>query len=266
MFSKKIKIELEKKDDIFHLEPLGDVHVGHAGFDEELYKSRIKAISKQKNRYTIFMGDQLDAITVYDKRFNPDMSIEHDVDNQRKQFQQLTQPLFDAHGKSENEKIWGLMHGNHEYKIHQISRAYLENLFCRPYNIDFLGAKCYIALEVRYKKKILAQWEIMAMHGSGGGQPERMFKQMKTDNYMDVFMCGHLHQKRYIPGEAYQMDFRSGKVWRRPTHSINTGTFCEFLVEGTSGYGDQKNEVMGTPIGTATLSFNAEEEKIVGHI
>jgi hypothetical protein len=266
MFSKKIKIELEKKDDIFHLEPLGDVHVGHAGFDEELYKSRIKAISKQKNRYTIFMGDQLDAITVYDKRFNPDMSIEHDVDNQRKQFQELTQPLFDAHGKSENEKIWGLMHGNHEYKIHQISRAYLENLFCRPYNIDFLGAKCYIALEVRYKKKILAQWEIMAMHGSGGGQPERMFKQMKTDNYMDVFMCGHLHQKRYIPGEAYQMDFRSGKVWRRPTHSINTGTFCEFLVEGTSGYGDQKNEVMGTPIGTATLSFNAEEEKIVGHI
>ena len=139
-------------------------------------------------------------------------------------------------------------------------------MFCRPYNIDFLGAKCYIALEVRYKKKILAQWEIMAMHGSGGGQPERMFKQMKTDNYMDVFMCGHLHQKRYIPGEAYQMDFRSGKVWRRPTHSINTGTFCEFLVEGTSGYGDQKNEVMGTPIGTATLSFNAEEEKIVGHI
>ncbi len=266
MFSKKIKIELEKKDDIFHLEPLGDIHVGHAGFDEELYKSRIKAISKQKNRYTLFMGDQLDAITVYDKRFNPDMSIEHDVDNQRKQFQQLTQPLFDAHGKSENEKIWGLMHGNHEYKIHQISRAYLENLFCRPYNIDFLGAKCYIALEVRYKKKILAQWEIMAMHGSGGGQPERMFKQMKTDNYMDVFMCGHLHQKRYIPGEAYQMDFRSGKVWRRPTHSINTGTFCEFLVEGTSGYGDQKNEVMGTPIGTATLSFNAEEEKIVGHI
>ena len=266
MFSKKIKIELEKKDDIFHLEPLGDIHVGHAGFDEELYKSRIKAISKQKNRYTLFMGDQLDAITVYDKRFNPDMSIEHDVDNQRKQFQQLTQPLFDAHGKSENEKIWGLMHGNHEYKIHQISRAYLENLFCRPYNIDFLGAKCYIALEVRYKKKILAQWEIMAMHGSGGGQPERMFKQMKTDNYMDVFMCGHLHQKRYIPGESYQMDFRSGKVWRRPTHSINTGTFCEFLVEGTSGYGDQKNEVMGTPIGTATLSFNAEEEKIVGHI
>ena len=107
MFSKKIIIELEKKDDIFHLEPLGDIHIGHSGFDERLYKSRIKAIAKAKNRYTIFMGDQIDAITVYDKRFNPDMSLEHDIDNQRETFQELTQPLFDAHKKSKNEKVWG---------------------------------------------------------------------------------------------------------------------------------------------------------------
>jgi hypothetical protein len=266
VFSKKIRIELEKKDDIFHLEPLGDIHVGHAGFNEELYKDRIKAIAKDKKRYTIFMGDQLDAITWYDKRFNPDTSVEHHVDNQRKIWQELSQPLIDAHKEAPDEKIWGLLHGNHEYKIREADRPYIENQFCAPNGIEFLGAKCYIALEVRYKKKILAQWEIMAMHGTGGGRPERMFQQMKVDNYMDVFMCGHLHQKRYIPGESYQMDFKTGKVWRRPTHAINTGTFCEFIVEGTSGYGDQKNEISGTPIGTATLSFNAEEEKIVGHI
>jgi hypothetical protein len=38
------------------------------------------------------------------------------------------------------------------------------------------------------------------------------------------------------------------------------------MVEGTSGYGDQKNEVVATPLGTATLSFDAYREKIVGHI
>ena len=104
MFSNKIKIELEKKDDIFHLEPLGDIHVGHAGFDADLYKKRIKAISKDKNRYTIFMGDQLDAISVYDKRFNPDMSLEHDIDNQRKEWQKLSQPLIDAHLAAKKNK------------------------------------------------------------------------------------------------------------------------------------------------------------------
>jgi len=66
MFSKKVTIQLQKQDDIIHLEPLSDIHVGHAGFDEALYKNRIKAITKDNNRYTLFMGDQLDAISVYD--------------------------------------------------------------------------------------------------------------------------------------------------------------------------------------------------------
>lgn len=266
MISKKITINLEKKDDIFHLEPLGDIHIGHAGFNEKMYIERVKAISKDPLRFTIFMGDQIDAINIFDKRFNPDTSKEHDIDNQRKIWQKLTQPLIDSHKESCHEKIFGLLHGNHEYKIREITRSYIENQFCEPNNIDFLGAKTYIALEVKYKKKILAQWGIMAMHGSGGTSPERMIQQMKVDNYMDVFICAHVHQKRYLPGEALQLDFKTGKVWRRPTYSINTGTFCEFLVEGTSGYGDQKNQVSGTPIGTATLSFNASEEKIVGHI
>ena len=89
MISKKIIINLEKKDDIFHLEPLGDIHCGHAGFNEELYRARVKAIADADDRYTIFMGDQIDAITVYDKRFNPDTSVEHSIDNQRKQWQEL---------------------------------------------------------------------------------------------------------------------------------------------------------------------------------
>ena len=38
VFAKKWSIELEKKDDVIHLEPLSDIHIGHAGFDEELYK------------------------------------------------------------------------------------------------------------------------------------------------------------------------------------------------------------------------------------
>jgi len=267
MISKKIIINLEKKDDIFHLEPLGDIHVGHAGFNKELYKERINAIAKADNRYTIFMGDQLDAITVFDKRYNSDMSVTPDVDNQWLEWQTLTQPLIDAHKDTKDKnKIFGLLHGNHESKIREATRPYIENHFCAPNGITFLGYKTYIALEVIHKKKILAQWSIMAMHGSGGGEPERMMKQMKVDNYIDVFMCAHLHQKRYIPGEAFQMDFETGQVYRRPTASINTGTFCEFLVEGTSGYGDTKNQVSGTPIGTATLSFDAKNEKIVGHI
>src|SRR3990167_3185635 len=297
MFSKKITINLEKKDDIFHLEPLSDIHVGHAGFDEELYKKRVSAINKEENRYTLFLGDQFDAITTYDKRFNPDMSLIHDVDNQRKLWQQLSQELLDNHkgrftgymgkekvwdakkkeikyipkqmwklNKGENEKVWGLLHGNHEYNIHEATRAYLENNLCDPNALTFLGSRAVIGLEVKYKNKVLSQWIISAIHGSGGGKPEGQMEKQRKNHYMDVFISGHLHQKRYTPTGAYIFNFETGLAEKLGVHSINAGTFCEALIEGADGYMDRKAEAEATNLGTATLTFNAEQHKINGHI
>ncbi len=297
MFSKKIIINLNKKDDTIHIEPLGDIHVGHVGFDEKHYKERVKAISNDDNRYTLFMGDQLDAINIYDKRYNPDAVVLHDIDSQRQRWHDLTEPLIEEHKKrcekvsftdykynirkdkyenvdrmkyqvkkGENPKVWGLLHGNHEYKIRELTKTYLENNFCYNNGFDFLGAKAYISLDVRYKNKVLGQWSIMAMHGSGGGQPETMLRQMKQNNYCDIFFCGHLHQKFYKPETVMDVDHDTGKVWQREIHLCNTGTFCEFMTEGVSGYGDTKNQVVGMPIGTATISINAYQSKVNGHI
>jgi UDP-2,3-diacylglucosamine pyrophosphatase LpxH len=266
VFAKKWSIELEKKDDIIHLEPLSDLHIGHVGFDEDLYKKRIRAISKNHNRYTIFLGDQLDAITTFDKRFNPDISTEHDIDNQRKTWQTLSQPLIDVHKESNNKKICGLLHGNHEYNIREITRSYIENQFCEPNGIDFLGSRAIIGLEITYKKKILGQWTILAIHGSGGGKPERMFDQMKKNVYADIFLCGHLHQKRYTPEIVNDFDFDTGKRWEREIHLVNAGTFCHTVVDDTDGYMDRKNEIVYGQIGTTTLSIDAFNGKVVGHI
>ena len=271
MFSKKIEINLDKKDDIIHLEPISDIHIGHAGFDEDLYRKRIAAICRDKNRYTFFGGDALDAITTYDKRFNPDMSLEHDIDNQRQRWQTLTQKLFDIHKeqvgkKNGNEKVWGFYQGNHDYKIPQISRAYLENTMCNPNGLTFMGSRGVLGLEIQYNKKILSQWSILFIHGSGGGKPERMMEQMKHNAYHDVFLCGHLHQKRYQSEIAYDFDWEEGKVWERDIHLGNTGTFCKTLVDDSDGYMDRKNEIIGSRLGTLTLSFNAERGVIHGHV
>lgn len=279
VYSKKVTINLDKKDDIIDFEPLGDIHIGHAGFDENLYKRRVKAITQDPNRYTLFMGDQIDAITIYDKRYNPDMSKEHDIAKQVKKWQELTEPLLEEHKsrfkkvqdsyelmKTKNEKIWGLEHGNHEYKINSITKAFLEMTFTNPSYITFLGSRALIGLEIKYKETILGRWTILAIHGSGGGKPETMFEQMKKNHYMDVFVCGHLHQKRYTPQIAIDFDWDTGKMWKRDIHLINSGTFCEPLVEGADGYMDRKNEIIPTNIGTATLSFDAYKGKVKGHI
>tara|TARA_R110002126_G_scaffold111701_7_gene249617 strand:+ start:914 stop:1807 length:894 start_codon:yes stop_codon:yes gene_type:complete len=297
MISKKITINLEKKDDIFHLEPLSDIHVGHMGFDKELYKKRIRAITKSDNRYTLFLGDQFDAITTYDKRFNPDMSLIHDVDNQRKLWQKLSQPLINEHlsrmneyegeeevwdeqlkkavkepkqlwrvKKGTNEKVWGLLHGNHEYNIREATRAYLENNLCDKNGLTFLGSRAVIGVDVRFNGKTLKQWIISAIHGSGGGKPEPQMEKQRKNHYMDVFISGHLHQKRYTPTGAVGFDFKTGLATKVGIHSINAGTFCEALIEGKDGYMDRKAEAEHTMTGTATLTFNAEQDKITGHV
>lgn len=297
VFSKKVIINLDKIDDIIDLECLSDIHIGHVGFDEKHYIKRVKAIANSPTRVTLFGGDQFDAINIYDKRYNPDAVNIHEIDEQRQRFIDLTNDLLQIQKsrsekvkikekvldritgevtlrdrevyklkKNENAKILGLMHGNHEYKIREITRAYIENHLCYPYGIDFMGAKCYFVLEIRYKGKVKGQWNIMAMHGSGGGTPETMLKDMKQNNYMDVFLCAHLHQKFYKEEEVIDLDPKTGKAWRRPIYLANMGTFCEFMTEGVSGYGDTKNKVIGTPIGTATISFNTYQGKVSGHI
>lgn len=297
MFSKKITINIEKIDDIFHLEPLSDLHIGHMGFDRDLYKKRIKAITNSDNRYTLFLGDQFDAITTYDKRFNPDTSLIHDVDNQRELWQKLSQPLLTKHlsrmskykgeqqvwneqlkkveieskdlyklKRGENEKVWGLLHGNHEYNIREATRAYLENTMCDPNGLTFLGSRAIIGLEVRHNNKIKRQWIISVIHGSGGGKPEQMMEKQRKNHYCDVFISGHLHQKRYTPTGAIGFDFKSGLATKVGVHSINAGTFCEGLIEGVDGYMDRKAEAENTMLGTATLTFNAYDDKITGHV
>lgn len=297
MISKKVIINLKHEKDIIDLEPLGDIHIGHVGFDKERYLERVRAIARDPNRYTIFMGDQLDAINIYDKRYQPNSVKLHEIDDQRQQWQDLTQELIDIQlerstndeisqyeyepstnemiinkrkikrvKKGQNPKIWGLLHGNHEYKIKELTEQYLKNNFCYNNGIDFLGAKAYISLDIRYKGKILGQWSIMAMHGSGGGKPERMLAQMRVGNYMDIFLCGHVHQKYYGEKEVNDMDHDKGKVWPRQISLVNTGTFCKAMSDNVSGYMDTKNEVDGAPIGTTTISINAAEGKINGHI
>lgn len=297
MFSQKVVINLKNRKDTIHIEPLGDIHVGHVGFDKKRYVERIHAIAKEENRYTFFMGDQLDAINIYDKRYQPNSVKLHEIDNQRQQWQDLTQELIDVQlsrsvndeiaqyeyepktnkmnmtkrpikriKKGENPKIWGLLHGNHEYKIKELTEQYLKNNFCYNNGIDFLGAKAYISLDIKYKGTILGQWSLMMMHGSGGSKPDNMLRQMRVGNYMDFFFCGHVHQKLYNEKLVNTMDHDEGKVRPIQISLINTGTFCESMTEGVSGYMDTKNEVDGSPIGTATVSINADSGKVNGHI
>ena len=111
MFSKNITINLEKKDDTIHAEPLGDVHKGHIGYNKKAFIARCKAIAKESRRFTFFMGDQVDAINEMDKRWERDSVLIPELDDQTTGFMADAKCLLDSHRDFLDEykgKILGL--------------------------------------------------------------------------------------------------------------------------------------------------------------
>jgi len=273
MFSKLITINLKKIDDIIHLEPLGDLHVGHIGFNEYAYQTRINAIMNDDYRITMFMGDMIDAITYLDKRFQGESVAIPSLDNQRKKWQKLNQKLFDLHCMllgsknallSKVGKVIGGMAGNHEYKT--TDQSYIINQFFEPNSIDYLGSRCAIGLDVRYKGNTLKRWKILAAHGAGGGtNPLTALDQLAKNHWFDVYLMGHLHNKVLKSETVGEFKFAEGRFVLRDIILANTGTFCDTYTEGIDGYMDRKNKVTPAKIGTVTISFDAYHGKIHGH-
>ena len=116
MFCRRQTIELEKKDDTIHLEPLGDIHLGNLGCDIDKYERRIKHIAKSPNTYTIGMGDYIDNISAYaggivDKRWNPET-----VDRRMLTTEEQTERFLESWRPLVDKTIGGLLAGNHEWK------------------------------------------------------------------------------------------------------------------------------------------------------
>lgn len=60
-----------RRNDKFTIVPIGDIHIGAAGCDEDLLAETVEFIRTTRNAYWIGMGDYIDAINYTDPRFDP---------------------------------------------------------------------------------------------------------------------------------------------------------------------------------------------------
>ena len=277
------KLGLKRDSSIFY-EEITDEQVGNIGCREDKIAKRSKYIRNTPNRFTLFGGDQIDAISPLDRRFNRETEVEFDFDQQRAKWQKLHQALFEVHKKQTikstwisspeenykhegiNEKVWGLLWGNHEYKIPYLTKSLIDNQFCKQNQLHFLGAKCMIGLRVMWKNEILHEWSLAIMHGSGGGTVENMFKGMKQNWEADAYFCSHLHQKKIQPEIVYAFDWRTGRVYQKDIILVNTGSFQEPITNDVDGYMDRKNSIIATGVGTSTVEYNGYDGSMKGHL
>lgn len=106
-----------RRDSLFRVIPLGDVHIGNAACDEKLFQQVVNRIADDPDCYWIGMGDYCEFIGGSDPRWSvgalaPWIRVAHLADlarAQRDRFLSMVRPIAG--------KCLGLLEGNHERAI-----------------------------------------------------------------------------------------------------------------------------------------------------
>lgn len=295
MFKNKIIINLEKHDDIFHLRPIGDVHVGSPNFNKNKFESTIEQIKKDPLMWTIGMGDYIDNILAYanggiDKRWNYHAQ-------RRSQMTTLEQVSYFVKWWSKvANKSLGMHTGNHEWKTVDKQRFIMD--FCNPveskiiidhdtdtqtlepminpdtkkanvlYNEKYLGRMAFTHLGFNYNKKRIANYTIVSHHGgySGmkkGGAVNRM-TDIVNDFDCDLLLMGHNHDAGVSRKTRLRLDYSDFTVYRKKILLGNTGTFMDSYKLGHDGY-EEISPREAKDASTITITFEPYKGGIKGH-
>ncbi len=282
MFSKLIKIDLNKlglkKDDLVHLEGFSDIHFGAKNYLPILFKKRMDAVINEPARFTFYGGDQLDAITPKDKRWEQQSVTENSLEEQKIGFYRITKDLTDLH--KENKKkdghgkiLWGLA-GNHEYNNKEIDQAWIKRFFegdesagIEGLGVDYLGSRAMIGFEILWRGKPLRRWSILSVHGFGGGNNAYTpLQNLMWNHVADVYLMGHLHQKMSMEEQMVSFSFAHGKAVQKKIILGNTGSFTETMLDGLDQWYERRNKMKPAVAGTITISFDAYNGNLHHHI
>jgi len=265
MFCVRKTIELEKIDDDVDLRPLGGVHIGNVGFDENAFQRNIDYIANTVNTYTIGMGDFIDNVTAYrggmvDKRWNPE-TVDPSLITTEKQIERFVALWTPIAGKTT-----GLHAGNHEWAT--INQQRFINDFCKPFGLPYLGRMAYTCLNFKHKNKTIRDYLIFSIHGGfAGGRSGGIINRLEdlTTNFdADVYLMGHTHDTLLKTTERLYYNDQTNDMTIRKCILGNTGTFLSGYKKGVDGYAEI-NPKASRRVGTITITFNPYKGSLYGH-
>jgi hypothetical protein len=297
MFCKRYIINLEKKDDIIDIRPIGDVHLGNVSCDETELQKQLKYIETHDNCYTIGMGDYIDNVMAYaggsvDKRWNPE-TVSRNTLTTQEQIDRWTD-----YWKPVAHKSVGMLAGNHEWKTID-QKSFIKEI-CNPvymkstvttdadgksyteykpvldkngngmlkYSNDYLGRLAYVMISFKHNGDFVRNYLGLVMHGGYagafvGGALNRL-KAISGDFDADFVLAGHSHDTGVTTHTRLGYDLKTNSIAKKKVVLGMTGTFLEGYEKGVDSYVEISPK-SAKRIGTITLSMNAYEGKMYGH-
>lgn len=232
-------IPIRGKSDVVQLVPIGDIHSGASGCDEKELKETVEYVAAGSHRYTILMGDLIDAIYPDDKRWD-DRSVADWVPRARPvdaQYERIKSII----AKIPRERIIGVLEGNHEIKARTVHYRDVTLDLSRELGIRYLGQEAMIRLRFSRPKSLgCNSYLIFATHGSGGGRKPgaKINRITELSNFIDadIFLMGHVHEKSAIKNVVLSMD-NLGRFTQKERLYCLTGTFLKTYSREANSYG-----------------------------
>lgn len=255
-------IKMERKDDVYCLEPLGDVHLGNKACDKDHFFRRVKAITEDPLRYTLFMGDLPENNGPTSRGApNPHFRIA-DLDPDFIEVADQTEAVVDVL-KPIAKKSLGAHIGNHEDRT--MTEKEFQLFFCKPLEVKYLGYAAMTRLKFEHRGKEVASYVILSEHSRLSGQRkgtimnnlEQLFRLYDAD----LILAGHTHFKFVDEMIRYVWDFGRDTIAEKTVLAANTGSFVKSHVEGYSAYTD-RNLGSSRQTGTITIRFDPYNQKL----
>jgi hypothetical protein len=269
---------------------LGDLHLGTIAAHKEAFEDAIARVARERNSRIIGVGDYVEAIPPYDKRWAQDV-LDPEMPTVLDQFHELREYL-----KPVKKKVLFLLEGNHEAKLSHTG-SHVKWLVCDLLDIPFgtYAAK----LSVRTTSKTAPQmYKIFNWHGKGQikshagdiitirANEEAKLKRTLRDLCGDALIMarGHAHKLMVIPPteELYLVDQggmikqRYTKIYRSHTEDdfipkdarwyVSCGGFLRSQILGASTYIEKAGlppNVLGYPVLTVENGQIVDIEKVI---
>ncbi len=232
--------------DTFSLYPIGDVHLGSANCDKDLFDATIKRIRDDPKALWLGMGDMVEAISPSDKRWTAggvDEAIVNMASQDRigdvyvEKLADKLRPIAD--------KCIGYADGNHErtFDKHYFTKLSIRVLDAIGRPDAYNGWACLTRLAFesdgghRYPLRIFSHhgWQGGRMDGAKVNESRRLMAYVDAD----IYLTGHSHSKFIVPNTRLSVNQSWTKLTAQTAWVAHTGSFLRTLQVDHSGYAER---------------------------
>lgn len=252
--AKLTKTNITTSEDEVLIIPFGDIHYGHKDCDYNTLNVVFKWLYNTPNAYIIGMGDYLESSIVDSPGlFDQDTFL----DDQVADMIELLKPL------AEENRIIGLLDGNHERRVKMKTGLDITNFMCKMLRVKYLGFGILHLISVRKNgTRQFQKYTLYSTHGASNAvYPQtKLLACMKLQQIADAecYNMGHVHSLAHQKIERYAIEERSGTVLKRPIHYVLTGAYLHYW--GT--YAHMKSMPPSGDAGSPKIKLHTKEHRI----